>query len=115
MHADTNPVTPTRVAKTMAVSFVTGFAATTAAVGVVAGHVGLLALRTTAYAVREARTTHFRSAKHEVSTIATAAEAAIQASAHGHSAWDAAREVLKDGVSDEEYAANLKLLREFSF
>lgn len=118
MHTDTtpaNPVTATRVAKTMATSFVAGFVATLASAGVIAGHAGALTLRTTAFAIREARTTHYRSAKHELSTIATATEAAIQASAHGHSAWDAAREVLKDGVSDEEYSENLKKLRDFSF
>lgn len=113
--APANPITLPRVAKTMAVSAATGFVATLAAAGVVAGHAGLLTLRTAAFAIREARTTHYQSAKHEVSTIATAAEAAIQASAHGHSAWDAARDVLAAGLSDEEYAANLKALREFSF
>lgn len=110
-----NPITTTRVAKTMVVSAATGFAATLAAAGVVANHAGLLTLRTAAFAIREARTTHYRAAKYEVATIATAAEAAIQASAHGHSAWDAAKDVLAAGLTDEEYAANLKALHDFSF
>lgn len=113
--APANPITLTRVAKTMATSAATGFVATLAAAGVVAGHAGLLTLRTAAYAVREARTTHFRAAKHEVSTIAAAATTAIEASAHGASAWNAARDVLAAGISDEEYTANLKKLRDFSF
>lgn len=108
-------ITVSYVAKCVATGAVTGVAATLATVGVIAGHAGLLTLRTAAFAIREGRTTHYRAVKHEVSTIASAAEHAIEASAHGASAWDAARDVLAAGISDEEYAANLKALRDFSF